>query len=121
MGSKERMMVAAPCECPVETTLSVISGKWTTVILWRLRFKRHRFSELRRQLPMISQKVLTQHLRDLETRGVVHRKIYAEVPPRVEYSLTELGDSLEPILEAMRRWGESYQRRFGRDTGERDH
>ncbi len=95
--------------CPVEVTLTVIGGKWKSLILWHLREETRRFCELRRQLPMITQKVLVRQLRELEAHGVVCRKVYAQVPPKVEYSLTELGASLAPVLEAMCRWGERYR------------
>ncbi|MCY7539308.1 winged helix-turn-helix transcriptional regulator, partial [Bacillus pumilus] len=94
--------------CPVSTTSSVIGGKWKGVILYHLTCGPKRYNELRRLLPRISQRVLTLQLRELEQDGVVHREVYEEVPPRVEYSLTSLGDTLKPIIFAMREWGESY-------------
>lgn len=95
--------------CPVETTLMLIGDKWKVLILRDLLPGTKRFSELKRSLGSISQKVLTAQLRDMEAKGLVHRQVYAEVPPRVEYSLTDLGRSLNPILDAMRCWGEEYQ------------
>lgn len=95
--------------CPVETTLSLIGDKWKVLILRDLLPGTKRFSELKRSLGSVSQKVLTAQLRDMEAKGLVHRQVYAEVPPRVEYSLTDLGRSLNPILDAMRCWGEEYQ------------
>lgn len=95
--------------CPVETTLMLIGDKWKVLILRDLMTGTKRFSELKRSLGSVSQKVLTAQLRDMEAKGLVHRQVYAEVPPRVEYSLTDLGRSLNPILDAMRRWGEEYQ------------
>ncbi len=94
--------------CPVETTLKVVGGKWKTLIIWHLVDHTKRFSELKRELPLITQKMLTQQLRELENDGVVSRYVYAEVPPRVEYSLTELGKSLRPVMEAMCSWGKEY-------------
>ena len=95
--------------CPVETTLMLIGDKWKVLILRDLMPGTKRFGELKKSIGSVSQKVLTAQLRDMEQNGLVHREVYAEVPPRVEYSLTELGRSLEPILDAMRNWGESYK------------
>ncbi|GLF88982.1 hypothetical protein Saga11_02410 [Bacillus safensis] len=94
--------------CPVSITTSVIGGKWKGVILYHLTCGPKRYNELRRLLPRISQRVLTLQLRELEQDGVVHREVYEEVPPRVEYSLTSLGETLKPIIFAMREWGEYY-------------
>ena len=95
--------------CPVETTLMLIGDKWKVLILRDLMPGTKRFGELKKSIGSVSQKVLTAQLRDLEEKGLVSRKVSAEVPPRVEYSLTELGKSLSPILDAMREWGEHYQ------------
>lgn len=95
--------------CPVETTLMLIGNKWKVLILRDLLSGSKRFGELKKSLGSVSQKVLTTQLRDMEESGLVSRKVYAEVPPRVEYSLTELGNSLKPILDAMRDWGEEYK------------
>lgn len=95
--------------CPVETTLMLIGDKWKVLILRDLMPGTKRFGELKKSIGNVSQKVLTAQLRDMEENGLVSRKAYAEVPPRVEYSLTELGRSLEPILDAMRNWGEGYK------------
>ena len=95
--------------CPVETTLMMIGDKWKVLILRDLMPGTKRFGELKKSIGNVSQKVLTAQLRDMEQNGLVHREVYAEVPPRVEYSLTELGRSLEPILDAMRNWGEGYK------------
>ena len=95
--------------CPVETTLMLIGSKWKVLILRDLMPGTKRFGELRRSIGSVSQKVLTAQLRDMEACGLVDRRVYAEVPPRVEYSLTELGRSLRPILDAMWAWGEAYQ------------
>ncbi|CAA9527541.1 MAG: Transcriptional regulator, HxlR family [uncultured Sphingomonadaceae bacterium] len=91
--------------CDVEATLSVIGGKWKLMLVWFLRDGPRRFSECRRRFPEISQKVLTQQLRELEGDGVVHREVYREVPPRVDYSLTPFGRSLEPVVAALDAWG----------------
>ena len=95
--------------CPVETTLALIGDKWKVLILRDLLPGTKRFGELKRSIGSVSQKVLTAQLRDMESKGLVHREVYPEVPPRVEYSLTHLGRSLAPILDAMRNWGETYQ------------
>lgn len=94
--------------CPVETTLSLIGDKWKVLILRDLITGTKRFGELKKSIGTVSQKVLTAQLRDMEENGLVHKKVYAEVPPRMEYSLTELGQSLQPVLDAMRNWGEDY-------------
>ncbi len=99
--------------CPVETTLSLIGDKWKVLILRDLMPGTKRFGELRRSIGTVSQKVLTVQLRDMEENGLVCRKVYAEVPPRVEYSLTERGQSLQPILDAMRDWGAEYKASLG--------
>ena len=95
--------------CPVATAVALIGGKWKLLILRNLKMRPWRFNELQRDLDGISQKVLTAQLRAMEADGLVHRKVYAEVPPRVEYSLTELGKSLKPILDALWNWGEDYK------------
>lgn len=96
--------------CPVETTLLLIGNKWKVLILRDLMQGTKRFGELRKSVGTVSQKVLTTQLRDMEDSGLVKRQVYAEVPPRVEYSLTELGNSLQPILEVMGAWGLNYQK-----------
>ena len=95
--------------CPVETTLTLIGDKWKVLILRDLMSGTKRFGELKKSIGTVSQKVLTAQLRDMEANGLVHRDVYAEVPPRVEYSLTEFGQSLKPILDAMWNWGEDYK------------
>lgn len=95
--------------CPVETTLMLIGDKWKVLILRDLMPGARRFGELKKSLGHVSQKVLTAQLRDMETSGLVSRKAYAEVPPRVEYALTELGCSLKPVLDALQDWGEGYK------------
>ena len=99
--------------CPVETTLTLISSKWKVLIVRDLLAGTKRFGELRRSVGNVSQKVLTAQLREMEEDGLVDRKVYPEVPPRVEYSLTELGRSLEPVLSDMWNWGEEYRARSG--------
>ena len=95
-------------ECPVEITLSLMGDRWKILIVRELLNGTRRFGELKKSIGGITQKVLTQHLRAMEASGLVNRKVYAEVPPRVEYSLTETGRSLAPIHEAMARWGKEY-------------
>jgi len=95
--------------CPVETTLSLISDKWTVIIIRDLLTGTKRFNELMRSVTGITQKVLTSHLRNMEANGLLVRKVYPEVPPKVEYTLTETGYSLKPILDAMYTWGENYK------------
>lgn len=98
--------------CPVETTLSLIGDKWKVLILRDLLPGTKRFGELKKSIGGVSQKVLTAQLRDMEENGLVSRKVYPEVPPRVEYSLTELGRSLKSILDAMQDWGNEYKSKF---------
>ena len=98
-------------ECPVATTVQLIGSKWKLLILRDLMARPWRFNELHRDLEGISQKVLTDSLRQLEADGIVTRTVYAEVPPRVEYSLSGLGESMRPILDAMQLWGERYKER----------
>ena len=95
--------------CPVETTLTLISDKWKVLILRDLMPGTKRFGELKKSIGKVSQKVLTAQLREIEDSGLLTRTVYAEVPPRVEYSLTELGRSLKPVLDAMWNWGEAYK------------
>jgi DNA-binding HxlR family transcriptional regulator len=99
--------------CPVETTLTLISDKWKVLIIRDLLPGTKRFGELKKSIGSVSQKVLTTQLRQMEERGLLTRTVYPEVPPRVEYALTELGHSLEPVLEAMRDWGEAYKAKNG--------
>ena len=106
--------------CPVETTLMLIGDKWKVLILRDLMPGTKRFGELKKSIRHVSQKVLTAQLRDMESKGLVNRKVYAEVPPKVEYSLTDLGKSLKPVLDAMWSWGEGYKEKFsswGKGTG----
>ena len=103
--------------CPVETTLSLISDRWKVLIIRDLLGGTKRFGELRKSVGNVSQKVLTANLRSMEDDGLLTRRVYAEVPPRVEYTLTETGMSLKPVLDAMQSWGESYkEKRAGGET-----
>jgi DNA-binding HxlR family transcriptional regulator len=95
----------AALTCGVQTTLAVIEGHWKLPILFRLLDGTRRFGELRKHLPSATQRMLTLHLRELERDGLIHREVYREVPPKVEYSLTQLGRSLEPLLRFMSEWG----------------
>ena len=97
--------------CPVETTLMLIGDKWKVLILRDLMSGTKRFGELKKAIGAVTQKVLTAQLRDMEASGLLTRKVYAEVPPRVEYTLTETGYSLKPILDSMVVWGQDYQRK----------
>ena len=97
--------------CPVETTLMLISDKWKVLILRDLMDGTMRFGELKKSIGTVSQKVLTAQLRNMEEMGLLSRKVYAEVPPRVEYTLTETGYSLKPVLDSMVAWGTDYQRK----------
>ena len=96
--------------CPVETTLELIGGKYKALILWHLSNEVLRYSELKKLIPSATPKMLTQQLRELETHMLIHREVYPVIPPKVEYSLTELGRSLMPVLVAMRDWGADYLR-----------
>lgn len=95
--------------CPVETTLTLIGDKWKVLILRDLLPGTKRFGELKKSIGNVSQKVLTAQLRTMEDSGLINRTVYPEVPPKVEYSLTELGRSLKPILDALQNWGENYK------------
>ena len=99
--------------CPVEATLGLIGGKYKTLILWKLMNGTMRFSELRREVPCATPKMLTQQLRELEENGLISRRVYPVVPPKVEYSLTGFGRSIRPVLEAMYVWGSGYLERNG--------
>ena len=96
-------------KCPVETAIDVLAGKWKILILWYLRSEQKRFSELQKLIPNATQKMLIQKLRELEIDGLVHREVYPVVPPKVEYSLTEYGKSLKPILKQLYLWGEIHK------------
>lgn len=96
--------------CPVETTLQLIGNKWKILIMRDLLTGTRRFGELKKSLNGVSQKVLTQNLSDMEENGLISRKVYAEVPPKVEYSLTDLGLTMKPILDIMATWGNEYKK-----------
>ena len=98
--------------CPVATTVQLVGSKWNLLILRNLLLRSWRFNELRKDLQGVSQKVLADSLRSLESDGIVARTVYPEVPPKVEYSLTPLGESLRPVLDAMERWGLEYKRQI---------
>ena len=106
--SEQKTVKALPA-CPVETTLTLIGDKWKVLILRDLLTGTKRFGELKKSVGDVSQKVLTAQLRAMEDSGLLTRTVYAEVPPRVEYTLTALGRSLQPILDAMKDWGEGYK------------
>ena len=112
----------ADFNCPVEATLSVIGGKWKVVILFHLTHSgTHRFAELRRKIPGVSERMLTQQLRELEQDGVVRREVYPEVPPKVEYSLTDYGKTPRPICDLMCRWGKQHMKRVMSKEGSIKH
>ena len=99
-------------QCAIEVTLALIGGKWKALLLCHLAIGIMRFSELKRTFPCITQKMLTQQLRELERDGLISRKVYAEVPPKVEYALTEFGRSLLPLIQMMSAWGKEYLHRI---------
>lgn len=98
--------------CPVETTLMLISDRWKVLIIRDLSEGTKRFGELKKSIGNVSQKVLTSNLRSMEESGLLTRKVYAEVPPRVEYTLTDTGYSLKPVLDAMLKWGSQYKKKI---------
>lgn len=106
------MALLKPQCCPIRNTLLVIGGKWKVMILYMLMEKTHRFSELKRTIPGITQKMLTQQLRELEEDGLVSRKVYPQVPPKVEYSLTDFGRTLKPVFQTLYRWGNDHLRKI---------
>ena len=110
-----------PFGCTVEATLSVMGGRWKPVILFRLMAGTQRFGELKKTISGITQRMLTNQLRELERDGIIKRQVYAEVPPKVEYSLTILGQSLKPILHAMKDWGADYLNTKKNDKERIDH
>lgn len=108
---------SGPYICGIDAALDVVSGKWKGLVLWELHdHGTRRFAELRRALPGISEKMLTQHLRQMEADGLIHRKVYAEVPPKVEYSLTDAGTSLNEALQPLGQWGRDRIKREGLTT-----
>jgi DNA-binding HxlR family transcriptional regulator len=100
----EEVMMQVESPCPLDELLAIIGGKWKVIILWHLQEGMMRFSELRKKMPGVTQKMLTQQLRDLEHQEMIIRKVYAEVPPRVEYQLTEKGKQIKPLLHQMQLW-----------------
>ncbi|MCX7711568.1 MAG: helix-turn-helix transcriptional regulator [Clostridia bacterium] len=94
--------------CHMEMAMDLIGGKWKVLILWHLAEKVLRFNELKRLFPEVTQKMLTQQLKDLEENGLINRKVYAQVPPKVEYSLTDFGKTLMPVLYSLNQWGREY-------------
>ena len=96
--------------CPMDVTINILSGKWKISILWHLTKGIVRFNELQRLLTNITQKTLTMQLRELESAGIIYRKVYPQVPPKVEYGLTKVGESIKPILSSMCEWGKEYQK-----------
>lgn len=107
------MKSASKYSCSVEATLDVIGGKWKGVILYHLLQDTRRFGELQRLMSGITRRMLTLSLRELEEAGIVHREVYKQVPPKVEYSLTQYGRSLEPVISSLRIWGEKYMKKTG--------
>ena len=118
VSEKNAISLADLPACPVETTLTLISDKWKVLILRDLMPGTKRFGELKKSIGHVSQKVLTSQLRQMEQSGLVSRKVYAEVPPRVEYTLTDLGYSLQPIMDAMWSWGENYKKKLSAEESE---
>ena len=100
--------------CPVSTILDIIGGKWKVLILYHLFGDTRRFNELQRLMPAITQRMLTLQLRELEQDGIVHREVYPQVPPKVEYSLTDFGRTLLPVIQAMHDWSETYVQECGK-------
>lgn len=107
MTKKENIQID---KCPVETTIDALAGKWKILILWYLKDEKKRFNELQKLLPRTTQKMLIQKLRELEIDNIVHREVYPVVPPKVEYSLTEYGQSLKPILKQLYIWGDIHKK-----------
>ena len=108
MNSSSLDPITTPYRCPVTATMQLIGGKWKIIILWAINNNVNRFGELQRAIPSITKKMLTSELRALERDGFINRKVYPVVPPKVEYSITPLGDTLRPVLGAMGDWGQKY-------------
>ena len=108
MSSKQRHIDYEKTACPVEATLELIGGKWKGIVLFYLLEKRLRYSELHSTIGCVSERMLTKQLRELESSGLVQRFVYAEVPPRVEYDLTDIGRTLAPVISTLKQWGESH-------------
>ena len=104
--------------CPVYTTLDAIGGRWKPLIVWYLFQGARRYSELQRQIDGVTPKMLTQQLRELERAGLVNRKVYPEVPPRVEYTLTPMGSSLRAVLDSMAQWGRAQEKKLAGKSGQ---
>ncbi len=102
------MLLSKQYRCPVELTIDLLGGKWKVLILWHLSNRIYRFCELKKMFPKITQKILTQQLKFLENAGLIVRTVYPEIPPKVEYSLSEFGRSLKPVLDQMNEWGTQY-------------
>ncbi len=98
--------------CPIGATIKIIGGKWKILILFSLNQGTKRFNELRREMPGVTQRMLTNQLRELEADKIISRKIYAEVPPKVEYALTDIGKTLNPVLDALQKWGQCYVKKM---------
>lgn len=109
-GAERMLFREKEYRCGIDVTLAVVGGKWKASVLWHLAGRTMRFSELQRQFPGTTRKMLTQQLRELEADGLVLREVYQQVPPKVEYSLTARGRSIQPILELMCDWGREYAR-----------
>jgi DNA-binding HxlR family transcriptional regulator len=116
VDNKERIIILSGREfhCAMDVTMNYIGGKWKTVVLWYLRKDKKRFNELRKLIPNITEKMLSLQLKDLEKDGIIKRKVYPEVPPRVEYYLTDFGKTLIPMLEEIARWGRNLAETKGR-------
>ncbi len=108
MDTVSSVEIPTPSQCPVTATMQLIGGKWKIIILWAISNNVNRFGLLQRAIPSITKKMLTSELRALETDGIISRKVYPVVPPKVEYSITPLGDTLRPVLGAMGDWGQKY-------------
>ncbi|MCX6317644.1 MAG: helix-turn-helix domain-containing protein [Bacteroidetes bacterium] len=102
---------ALESECPFIFTLSLIGKRWKPAILWKMTHGYNRFGELKKEIPQVSEKMLSQHLREMEADGLIARKIYPEMPPRVEYTLTKLGISLQPVLNQLNQWGQKAKKK----------
>ncbi|KAB2887561.1 MAG: helix-turn-helix transcriptional regulator [Desulfobulbaceae bacterium] len=113
-GAERMVFREKEYRCGIDVTLAVVGGRWKASVLWHLAGRTMRFSELQRQFSDTTRKMLTQQLRELEADGLVHREVYQQVPPRVEYSLTARGRSIQPILELMCDWGRVYARTWQR-------
>lgn len=114
MGRAPKCAFDTPPGCSLEAAISLIGGKWKGVILYQLLDGTARFNEIGRRIPAVTQRTLTNQLRELEADGLITRKVYAQIPPKVEYSLSELGRSLSPILLALKDWGDANKHRFAR-------